>query len=55
MPLGNDVLDEFTGRRSETNLKGYKIEEWFDNIHKLFYEQEEMNENERRRREMDKV
>ena len=55
MPLGNDVLAEFLGRRAETNFLGYKIEAWFNNIHELFYEQKEMNDEERRRSRMDMV
>ena len=31
----------------------YKLEEWFKNIYALFYNQENMNEDERRRNSMD--
>lgn len=55
MPMDNDVLAEFLGRRAETNFLGYKIEAWFNNIHELFYEQKEMNDDERRRSRMDMV
>lgn len=55
MPLDNEVLGEFLGRKAETSMNGYKIEKWFNNIHELFYEQEEMNDDERRRSGMDIV
>ena len=55
MPLENEVLDEFVCRKAETDMFGYKIEEWFKNIHKLFNQQEEASEDERRRSEMDKI
>ena len=55
MPLGNDILDEFLNRKAETGMREYKIEEWFKNIHKLFNQQEEASEDERRRGEIDKI
>lgn len=55
MPLGNDVLDEFLNRKAETGMREYKIETWFKNIHKLFNQQEEASEDERRRGEIDKI
>ena len=53
MPLGNDVLDEFICRKAESTMGEYKLEEWFKNIYALFYNQENMNEDERRRSRMD--
>ena len=53
MPLGNDVLDEFICRKAESTMGEYKLEEWFKNIYALFYNQENMNEDERRRNSMD--
>ena len=53
MPLGNDVLDEFICRKAESTMGEYRLEEWFKNIYALFYNQENMNEDERRRSRMD--
>ena len=53
VPLGNDVLDEFICRKAESTMGEYKLEEWFKNIYALFYNQENMNEDERRRSRMD--
>lgn len=55
MPLGNDVLGEFLNRKAETGMREYKLETWFKNIHKLFNQQEEASEDERRRGEIDKI
>lgn len=55
MPLGNEVLDEFTCRKAESSLGEYKLEAWFRNIHTLFYQQDKPNEDERRRSGMDIV
>ena len=55
MPLGNDALEEFLGRKAETNMSGYKIEKWFNNIYVSFFQQEIVNEDEQRRGRMDKI
>ena len=55
MPLENKVLDEFVCRKAETGMREYKLETWFKNIHKLFNQQEEASEDERRRGEIDKI
>ena len=55
MPLDNDVLDEFVCRKAESGMGEYQLEAWFMNIHTLFCNQEEMNDDERRRNGMDMV
>lgn len=55
MAIEKKSIDDFTGRREETAMGCYALESWFDNIYKLFGQQKGMNDDERRRDEMDMV
>ena len=52
---GVSMDEEFLGRKAETNMSGYKIEKWFNNIYVSFFQQEIVNEDEQRRGRMDKI
>lgn len=55
MPIEKKSIDDFTGRREETTMGCYALESWFDRIYELFGQQKGMNDDERRRDEMDSV